>query len=377
MLTDAERVRLTTSCRDADPIPKVPDAGAVRDTPAGPVQVMHNGVLVVEGCYYGDWMTQIIRQLRGHHEPQEERVFHEIVERLAGDTERPTVVELGAFWAYYSLWALHRIPGVRAILVEPDPHNLDVARANLELNGRRGDLVQASVGAEPAPPSPFLCESDGAIRPIAKVSIASLLEQFDVARIDVLLADVQGAELDLLRGARELLGDRVRFLVLSTHHHLISGDPLTHQRCLGLLREAGAHVIAEHTVAESYSGDGLIAASFDPRDAGLVVSLSSARAGASLFGDPLEDLAVEQAGRRDADARLQVLAADLALERQAAVSSAARSAAAEAEVAAMAATTMWRLHRRLEASRLGQAALRTGGRVARSVSSVAGSLGRR
>jgi len=83
MRTETERVQLTVSCHDADDIPKVANAGSIVATADGTAQVMHNGVLVVEGCYYGDWMTEIIRTLRGHHEPQEERVFHEIVERVA------------------------------------------------------------------------------------------------------------------------------------------------------------------------------------------------------------------------------------------------------------------------------------------------------
>jgi hypothetical protein len=82
----------------------------------------------------------------------------------------------------------------------------------------------------------------------------------------------------------------VRFVIASTHHHVISGDPLTHYRCLDLLRELGAHIVAEHTVAESYSGDGLIVASFDDRDRDLRVVTSRCRVDESLFGDPLREL---------------------------------------------------------------------------------------
>ena len=108
----------------------------------------------------------------------------------------------------------------------------------------------------------------------------------------MLLVDVQGAETALIEGGLDLLRSGVvRFALVSTHHHSISGDPLTHQRCVDLLVGAGGHVIAEHTVAESFSGDGLVAVSFDERDRDLRVELSRARVGASLFGDPLLDLA--------------------------------------------------------------------------------------
>ena len=122
----------------------------------------------------------------------------------------------------------------------------------------------------------FECESDSKQRTVPVVSLEELLARFELDHIDVLLLDVQGAEVGFLRGALDLLAERVRFVIVSTHHHVISGDPLTHQRCLELVEKAGGTVISEHTVGESYSGDGMIAASFDPRDAGLRVEVSRA-----------------------------------------------------------------------------------------------------
>ena len=71
--------------------------------------------------------------------------------------------------------------------------------------------------------------------------------------------NIQGAETAMLASSRELLrGRRVRFVFVSTHHVSISGDPATHEHCLAMVRECEAHVIAEHSPAESWSGDGLI-----------------------------------------------------------------------------------------------------------------------
>jgi FkbM family methyltransferase len=294
VLGEGERARiaLTVACRDTDGIPKVADAGEVRDG----VQVMHNGVRVLAGGYYGDWMTEVIRRLRGHHEPQEEIAFHAVLERLAtsgGST--PTMLELGSFWAYYSLWFKQRIPAGRAFMVEPDPAYLEVGRRNFELNGFEGRFQQAAVGRDRGAMD-FECESDGVVRRLPVEGLASLFETFRLDHLDLLFCDVQGAEWPLLDGGRDLLtGGRVRFVVVSTHHHVISNDPLTHQRCLDLLRQLGAHVLVEHTVAESFSGDGLIVVSFDDRDRDLRVATSRCRVGDSWFGDPLRDL--EQAWR--------------------------------------------------------------------------------
>jgi FkbM family methyltransferase len=298
------RIELTVSCNDCAHLPKVPGAGAISDG----VQMMHNGVRVIAGGYFGTWMSEIIERLAGHHEPQEELVVHHIVERLAIDVPSPVVIELGAFWAYYSLWALHRMPEGRAILVEPDPGNLEVGRRNFELNDRSGTFINAAVGAGRLPPIEFLCESDNAMRSVPVVGLDSIMADTTIDHVDFLLLDVQGAETDFLEGAFETLrSGAVRFAVVSTHHHLISGDALTHERCLDLLRRAGGHVVAEHPVYESYSGDGLIAVAFHERDRDFVVDVSRARARDSLFGDPMHDVARERAGRIAAESALAAM----------------------------------------------------------------------
>ena len=107
------------------------------------------------------------------------------------------------------------------------------------------------------------------------------------------------APADRLEGAAETIRrGRVRLVIVSTHHHNISGDPLTHQRCLRHLKNAGAHILCEHTIAESFSGDGLILASFDPRDADLAaVKISYNRASESLFRETEYDLAEARLAR--------------------------------------------------------------------------------
>ena len=261
------RIRLTCSCRDADAIPKVPGAGEVFVENGVRIQKMHNGVKVVAGGYHGEWMRTIIEQLAGHHEPQEEKLFDAIVRTVPPGS---TMIEFGAFWAYYSLWFAHAVPDARLILVEPDPANLEVGKRNLALNGRTAELVQASVGREPLPPRPFPCESDGQTRMLPEVCLDGIQDRFNVDRAEIVLADIQGAEVAMLEGAAESIrAGKVRYMVISTHHPSISLDPLTHQKCLDFVTAHGGHVLAESCAEESFSGDGLIVASFDPADAGM------------------------------------------------------------------------------------------------------------
>jgi hypothetical protein len=163
-------------------------------------------------------------------------------------------------------------------------------------------FFHAAIGSEPGQQMAFRTESDGQVFDVEQHDLASLMKAAELERVDLVLADVQGAESVLLARARGDFGaGRVRFLIVSTHHHLISGEPLTHQQALALLTDVGGHVISEHSVSESFSGDGLIAVSFDDRDKDFVVPVSHARSKDSLFGELEFDLAAADARRVDAE----------------------------------------------------------------------------
>jgi FkbM family methyltransferase len=291
ILDNPERVVLTCSCRDADPIPKVAGAGEVFIENGVRVQRMHNGLKVVAGGYYGDWMTELIGRLRGHHEPQEERVFHEVMKRIP---DRATMLEIGGFWLYYSLWFLLQNPNLRtAYAIEPDPNYLEIGRRNAALNRLHVHVQQGFAGGDGPATRKFQTESAGPLE-LPRVDIPAFLKEKGVGQLTILHCDAQGAELDVLRQCEPLFRDRtIEFAFVSTHAVQISGDPLTHQRCLALLKGLGATILAEHDVHESFSGDGLIVAYFgDDAAAGAPVSLSYNRYSKSLFRNPLYEQAM-------------------------------------------------------------------------------------
>jgi hypothetical protein len=95
----------------------------------------------------------------------------------------------------------------------------------------------------------------------------ALLDRAGGDAIEMLHMDVQGYEMAFIESMRRaVLADKVRFIVVSTHHESISGSPTTHADCLAALTGIGATVLAEHDAFESYSGDGLIVASFSQAD---------------------------------------------------------------------------------------------------------------
>ncbi len=260
------RTLMTIGCNDCNGIEKVAEAGRILSGSEGNVQIMHNGIKVVAGGYHGDWMAHVIRALRGHHEPQEEAVFHAL---LRACRHNSLFVELGAFWAYYSLWYLHEIPGSRSICIEPDPNNKAVGERNARLNNLqdRMTFLQGFVGGARQK------ELRGTVETISEpvvlpcYDVDAILELCGQDVIEILHVDVQGAELPLLVSAKKAIEQkRIRFIVVSTHHSSISGSMTTHEDCLAHILSLGGLILAEHSVQESFSGDGLIVASFFPGD---------------------------------------------------------------------------------------------------------------
>jgi FkbM family methyltransferase len=252
------------------------------------IQIMHNGLKVLADGYYGDWMTNLIRLCRGHHEAQEERLFHEVVKRLPPNA---TMIELGGFWSYYSLWFLMNQPARSSLVIEPEPQHLEVGKINAQLNGLHPQFFPGFASREYIQEAPFYCEKSG-VQALPGYSVAHMMDMACWPHLNVLHCDIQGAEVEVLSSCREMFAKRaIDWVFVSTHAHQISGDPLTHQRCLAILREAGAVIEAEHDVHESFSGDGLIVARFcPPPDGWTPVELSTNRHSKSLFRDLAFDL---------------------------------------------------------------------------------------
>ena len=281
------RIEMTTSCRDCDAIPKHPDAGRVQEFQGQKIQVMHEGTRVVAGGYYGGWMQDIIENLRGHHEPQEELAFHHLLKRLP---QGALMIEAGAFWAYYSNWFLGAVPDSKVICIEPDENNLRIGETNAILNSRSAEFHVGCIGARNLAEMAFHRESDHSEVRIPCFNWDGVARLANEAFVDLLHIDSQGAELLFLSLLpEEKCANALRFVVVSTHHASISGSATTHRDCLLELVRRGAVILCEHTVEESFSGDGLIVASFFLEDAAKPLPQVKRNAPEkSLFGkDPL------------------------------------------------------------------------------------------
>ena len=247
-----QRIAIAQQCHDSDSIPKVSNAGTIVDNDGPrPYQVMHNGVKVYTDSHYGDFVTKIIQLLKGHHEPQEEKVFYEILKSIPPGS---TMLELGSFWAYYSLWFASVVPQSRNYMVEPLQEVLQNGIDNFKLNGFTGDFTAACVGRRTLDGVPFK-HWDDKVYSVRQIGIDEFLAEKKIDHLTILHSDIQGAELEMLKGATESLKQgKISYLFISTHSEDLHFD------CMDLLKQYNYTIVSEHTLAESFSTDGLIVA---------------------------------------------------------------------------------------------------------------------
>jgi hypothetical protein len=232
------RTRLVRASSDNDFIPRVPDAGEV----IGRFQIMHNGLKIVAGSYYGDGPIRLLRKNRGVHEPQEERIFQEVLKTICPGG---IILELGAYWSFYSMWFCKEVPQARPFMVEPVAANIEFGRQNFATNGFSGHFVHAYVG-----------ETTGAAEDGTKIiCVDDLAADLGLDHIAILHADIQGFELDMLKGCGRMLREhRIDWCFISTHSEEL------HAACEHHMRERDFVIVASIPLSESFSWDGLLVA---------------------------------------------------------------------------------------------------------------------
>jgi hypothetical protein len=232
------RINDVIACPDNRYITRVHDAGKL----VGGVVVMHNGILVGGLGYYGAGTLNMLIENRGVHEPQEERAYGAVLPSLSAGS---TMLELGAYWAYYSLWFLKTVKDARCFLVEPMSENLRSGEINFQINGARGVFTQAFVGS-------FEGKDPEGRRYMA---VDPFCARNGIGHLAMLHADIQGAEVDMLRGAKTILGKKaVDWIFISTHSNQL------HYDCIDILEAYGYIIMASADLDETYSVDGLIVA---------------------------------------------------------------------------------------------------------------------
>jgi len=206
-------------------IEKVPNAGFVRNG----IVTMYNGIKVYQNCYY-DSFSDIFWLNKGIHEPQEEYIFNEIISKL----DKPKVmVELGSYWAFYSLSMKAKHPECVCYCVEPSLEGLEKGKENFKLNKYDALFFNELVGT-------------GYLK----------LDDWILPQIDILHCDIQGYEFEMLQGAYKLLYEqKINYIFLSLHTQDLFYS------CLKSLKNFDYHIIFQVDMIDTFCEDGIIVAS--------------------------------------------------------------------------------------------------------------------
>lgn len=210
-------------------IPRCDKAGEVE----GDNVILHNGLRVSRQGYYGDFSQCLVRNY-GCHEPAEERMFAEVLKDIEPGA---TMIELGSYWAFYSMWFGKDIPDAKLYCIEPEQENLEVGKKNCALNNIKADFTQGYIGGN-------------------QLNVSDFIKDKSIDFIDMLHSDIQGLEIDMLTDIKPLLKNKkIKYLFVSTHSNDI------HNKAREIIIECNYRIIADADFDEkTFCMDGIIVA---------------------------------------------------------------------------------------------------------------------
>jgi hypothetical protein len=210
-------------------INRVEDAGKIERN----IITLHNGIKVYNKSYYDDF-TKILILNKGVHEPSEERSFSKVLKLIDNNS---TMIELGSYWSFYSMWFLKEKPFGRSFCIECDAECLKSGISNFELNNLVGNFTQNFIGRN-------------------GLDLKDFVKINNIDYIDILHSDIQGHELEMLEQIYELLIlKKIKYLFISTHSNSI------HQACIDFLLKNNYRIITSCDFEyETFQYDGFILA---------------------------------------------------------------------------------------------------------------------
>lgn len=171
----------------------------------------------VEFCSYDDIADELKRSLKGYLEK------HDL-----GQGE--TVVDGGAYIGEFTLYAARAVgPAGRVIAFEPDPVIFKKLTANIELNGLQNITVLNKglwskpgmlkfVGDSIKGYSFMSADKDAGAIDVPVVSLDDELERLNIKKVDFIKMDVEGAEIEAIKGSARTLKRECVDLAIASYH---------------------------------------------------------------------------------------------------------------------------------------------------------------
>jgi len=158
----------------------------------------------------------------GSAEPSVQRFIAQ--ELSSGDT----FYDIGANVGFFTVIAARRVgPAGRVVAFEPVHSNAALLRRNLAANAfENAEIVEAAVG-DRSGSVPFLSRTavDGKVHPRGDTQVRMVrLDDLDLPAPDLVKIDAEGAEFDVLRGARALIERHRPTIVCELHRTVTAAD---------------------------------------------------------------------------------------------------------------------------------------------------------
>lgn len=148
-----------------------------------------------------------------------------------------TMIELGSYWSFYTIWFNKVIKNAKNYCIEPEINNLNLGKENCLLNNVIADFTQGFIGKN-------------------NINISNFVIEKNIEKIDILHSDIQSYELEMLEDIRDLLyQNKIKYLFISTHSNEL------HYKCIELLKNCNYRIIASSDFdTETFCCDGIIVA---------------------------------------------------------------------------------------------------------------------
>src|SRR6185295_4394265 len=140
--------------------------------------------------------------------------------------EKGTMMELGSYWAFYSMWFAREVRQAQCFMIEPDPHKMNFGKLNFRRNNLKGifDLGFISDSHKPAS--------------IPYYSVDHLIKKHGIQHLNILHSDIQGFELKMLEGCEDALSSgKIDYFFISTHSHSL------HNACMSKLKSHAYEIL--------------------------------------------------------------------------------------------------------------------------------------
>ena len=150
------------------------------------------------------------------HYDDEIKLFNQVLDNV--EDHEPVMIEVGSFWAWWSLMFRKRFNKGKNILIEYAKTQLRCGERNFELN--KCSYVSYHAGMA------ISHTTQKGVKDLGNnITLSQVIKENKISTVDVLHMDIQGSELEALKSMSEFLENRtIRQIVIGTHNHLVGYD---------------------------------------------------------------------------------------------------------------------------------------------------------